>query len=232
MSFVPIADLEAKYHYHLKPIRGADTIVPLLACLRNSGVNCFIAGGFARWVMSPNILTPDTSDIDVYFCDSFSFKTAEDILANKNNFAVELETENAITVTPPSVAIWYPIRIQLIKPKSGRTGSAEDVIGNFDLNVCQAAIYIAKNSDEIESCVTNSFIVGEYARDLKIINCQNSITTFRRCLKYIKHDYTICNKELLKILIKWDEKDPGQKARMKSIIENDNYKDMYDLLDK
>jgi hypothetical protein len=222
-----------KPYFFAKPIRGYDYVIPLLAELRNCGVNCFIAGGFARWVLSPNELTPIADDIDIYFYDQESFSIAKTVLIVNNKFVLNMETDNALTISPPSdTGIWTPLHVQLIKPHGKRVGNIFDVLDTFDLNICQAALQIDQQSDTLQGYASYEFTKGENKQVVKILTCESPLSVLVRCCKYSAKGYRVPAKELLKPLLHWDEQSAEDKAKIKAVIESRNYKEAYDLLGK
>lgn len=216
-----------------KPVRGYDYVIPLLAELRNAGVNCFIAGGFARWVLSTNESTPIADDIDIYFEDQESFSLAKDVLINRHRFIVNMETDNAVTTSPPSdVGMWAPLHIQLIKPVGKRFGNLYDVLDSFDLNICQAAIQIEKTSDDLQGYVSLEFTRGEAKQIVKILSCESPVAVLARCCKYSAKGYRVPAKELVKPLLLWDSLSTDYKTKISELLNSRNYKEVYDLLGK
>ncbi len=235
MSKYDLATAEVMRHPYQRvyPVRGHDYIVPFLAALRDAGVRCFIAGGFARFVLSPNETTPIADDVDVYFNDEESYHLALDVLLRRNRFTLNLETQNAMTLSPPDdTGLWSPIQVQLIKPISTRVGNVYDVLDKFDLNVCQAAIMIGDADDTILGYASEHFLKGETHQKLRVMDCSSPLAVLQRCCKYAGKGYKIATKELLKVLIHWDEQTVEHKTKIKELIANRQLNQAYDLLDQ
>jgi len=233
VTFIDPDDNEAVRHPYsiVAPQRGGDAVIHLMSMLRNEGAKCFIAGGFARWVLSPNETTPIPGDIDIYFDAEPSFAKAKFILG-KEGFVTALETDNALTIRPPGTAEFdTPINIQLIKPRDGRKGTVYDVLDAFDINVCQAALVI-KDDNTLKGYVSSGFTWGETHQKLHIVNIANPLATMQRCVKYAAKGYKIGNKSLLKILTEWDKRTPEERQRIHNLMDSGGYKELYDLLSK
>lgn len=213
------------------PKRGGDAVVGLMAMLRNDGVKCFIAGGFARWVLSPDDSTPQPNDIDIYFENDDAYCKAKFILSHEG-FTVALETDNALTLTQPNmVEFGIGIAIQLIKPYDGRKGTVYDVLDKFDLNICQAALVITPQNT-LKGYVSDGFLWGETKQKMHILHISNPLATLQRCMKYAGKGYKITNKNLLRVFVKWDEQTKEDRQRVHNLIDSGGFKELYDLLDK
>lgn len=234
MTFVDPNDLKeaVKHPYSIAaPQRGGDAVVGLMTMLRNDGVKCFIAGGFARWVLSPDASTPHPSDIDIYFENDDSFYKARFILSNEG-FTAVLDTKNALTFSQPNtVEFGIGISIQLIKPHNGRMGTVYDVLDKFDLNICQAALVITPQNT-LKGYVSQGFLWGETNQKMHILHISNPLATLQRCMKYAARGYKIANKNLLRVFAEWDKKTNEERQRVHNLIDSHGYKELYDLLDK
>ena len=234
MTFIDPNDPKevVKHPYSIvTPQRGGDAVVGLMTMLRNDGVKCFIAGGFARWVLSPNDTTPCPGDIDIYFQDEPSYSMAKFVLG-KEGFKIALETNNALTLNPPNSAEFdEPLNIQLIKPSNNRQGSVYDVLDAFDLNICQAALVI-KDDNTLKGYVSQGFNWGEANQRMHILNISSPLATLQRCMKYAGRGYKISSKNLMKVFIEWDGRSADERTRIRNLMESGGFKELYDLLDK
>jgi hypothetical protein len=225
---------ETKWPYNIAtPQRGGDAIIPLMALLRNDGVKCFIAGGFARWILSENETTPTPGDIDFYFQDDTALHKATWVMT-REGFTVALETDNAVSYRPPNtVEFDIPIGIQFIKPRGGkRCGTIHDVLDGFDLSICQAALELT-SENKLKGYVSVVFGLDEANQDIHVINVVSPLATMQRCMKYARKGYKIGHKELLKIFAEWDKVAIEKRTRIFELIEKvGGNKELYDLLDE
>lgn len=221
-----------KAGYHLtKVVRGDAAIYPLLELLDNNGIKCSVAGGCARWMLSPNKDTPPAQDIDIYLFDNSSLDSASLVLT-KAGFTNLLDTKNAITFGPPqnSIQFGHLINVQLIKPINSRYGHPTSVIENFDLNVSQAAVWLEDR--ELKGYVSNHFMIGEEKLKIRVMNNDfNPLALMQRLCKYSAKGYTIPSVEMLKPLVKWSEIEDAKRSKITKLVKTGKMKEIYDLLD-
>ena len=229
-SVFQVGDLETtKYPFQkVKPKRGMEIAV-LLGLLKEFGVGCFVAGGFARWMVSNEEHPPAPDDIDIYFDGSNSFALAEKWFRNKG-FELKLESKNAITFAPPAIAAWQDcLHIQLIKPSYDRCGEISHVLLKFDLSVCQAAVEI-KDGQAVGYC-SYYFLDDNDKKTVRILHISNPLLTMQRCCKYACKGYRIPPREMMKILANWEERSEEVRDKFKKLVSSGDYKEVYDLLD-
>jgi len=220
-----------RHPYNLAtPQRGGDTVIGFLALLRNDGVRCFIAGGFARWVLSVDHTTPCPGDIDIFFENEEHFQKAKFIL-DKEGFRTSLETSNALTLTPPNTAEFDvgSMNIQLIRPCKGRCGTVYDVLDGFDINVCQAALVLT-SKNTLKGYVSNVFVSGETHQRIRIAKMGHPLAVMQRCIKYASKGYKVSTRVLLQIFVAWDKLPQEERQQAYDLMKNGQFSHLYNLL--
>lgn len=123
--------------------------------------NWFVAGGYAR-----AITDGDYNDVDIFFYDEESYKTAAAVLT-KGEY---------VYVTPNADTIGYRDKsLQLVHK---HFGTPKEIFESFDLNVCKVAI-LSDGSKYTDPTANNSLTVVKPNAD-----------SFTRFLKYAKRIYT------------------------------------------
>jgi len=212
------------------PKRSGDAVIGLMALLRNDGVKCFIAGGFARWVLSPNDTTPCPGDIDIFFENEESYDKCVWLL-RKEKFTIALESHHAVTMNPPNTAEFDVggINIQLIKPRGNRVGNIFDVLDGFDISICQAALVITPEN-KLKGYVSNLFTICEAQQRVRLVKMAHPIATMRRCIKYASKGYKVGARVILDIFAEWDRLPQEKRQQVFNACQNGQLKTLYDLL--
>jgi len=208
--------------------RGGDSIIDLLLEIRKVTEGCFIAGGMARWMLSPQENPAPPGDIDLYFTNQLAFDRTVNCLLTQG-FQIIADTTNAISFVTPNIVIYRDVMsIQAIKPTPERSGSYANVLNNFDFTISQAAVMLI-NDSELRGVVADSFFRDEAARVIQINKMYNPILTIMRFMKYSRKGYMIRNKNLIETLLKWNIFAQINKDKIEEIVnKGDN---LYDLLD-
>jgi len=212
------------------PKRSGDAVIGLMTMLRNHGVKCFIAGGFARWVLSEVETTPCPGDIDIFFENEESYEGCVWLL-KKENFTIALESHHAVTMNPPNTAEFDVggINIQLIKPRADRVGTIFNVLDGFDISVCQAALVITPEN-KLKGYVSNAFTVCESQQRVRLIKMAHPIATMRRCIKYASKGYKVSTRVLLDIFAAWDKLPQEKRQQVFNACQGGQLKTLYDLI--
>jgi len=197
------------------PQRCQDIIKKVFEATGNFG---FICGGFARYVMSPaeNPVVP--SDIDIYcetqevydaIVNNFSLHTAV-----KKKKETEIETKFSLILNSNDAFHKESLEIQLIKPVEifnlVSKGTFETILDNFDFTIAKCAI-IPGNNGGYECYQDSDFHDDELRRELVISNIHCPISSMKRVIKYCNRGYSIESKELLKLFIDYENRDPQWK---------------------
>lgn len=165
----------------------------------------FIAGGYARFCLSPLDQPAPTADIDVYPLKPNNFDCLQEVLTAK--YRKVNESDCTITFETPSQLI-----VQLIKPF--RCGdSIEEVIKGFDLTICTAAILTP------ESGITHAeFATDELNHQLNFTFIDSPLVALFRAIKYIKRGYELKPSQAIRIFEVWRDEGPVYRKNIWSNI--------------
>ncbi len=182
--------------------RGIYEIRPLLDIMKKVGASYkhppFIAGGFARWVMSPLSQPKPTNDIDIFSPNAECATKLVDAccasgLVENGSFYRSLAGwhSDAADTLPWSISICnpdIPVKVKVWY------GTPEEVVSHFDFSVVRVTLTV--NEDGI--CDTR-FMSDE--RELRITVCAVDYPVFLidRIAKYVHKGYVLHTTELLKV---------------------------------
>jgi len=215
--------------------RGEHNVLPLLQLLHGEGIECFIAGGFARWMLSPLEAPAYPSDIDIYFGNgTHRSDDVADILM-KNGFNLVKNSRHAISLNPPEKGVFSDcIPIQIIKAIANRFGDPDLVITGFDFTVVKAAVFLDKVGQQLLGITSHAFLTDEQNKQIVIDGIPNTFATLQRCFKYVEKGYKLAPRELLKILAHWDSLSVDKKVKLGNYVSGlvpATSTEFYDLLD-
>jgi len=214
---------KSKDGFEAMPLRrGFDVIRPLWDLLERvkaeTGKDCFICGGYARYCASPNKKPKEAMDVDVY-CE-----TAEvfDILKAKlEAVGLEVRHENNISLTyesPGDGDFTYLPTIQLIKPleeaRIVSVGDKKTILENFDFTVIRAAIL-----GPSEVLVDADFMHDEKHLLLRLKNIHCPVSSTLRCMKYSRKGYFLRPFECLKLFIDWTDRPDEYRLKLIQFLE-------------
>jgi len=191
-----------------KPIKNELVLIPT-RIVRGQGLieeilhfcnyKVIIAGGFARWCMSPLDKPAPFTDIDLFLTDQYY---RDDVINRLDR--LHCSSNNNTTRTYDYYTQDQNFRLQFIYPSNGvagtRTYGDEKTLGSgFDFTVCQAFI-----RSHVNGLASKLFIRDETEKKLRVFSTHTPISTFHRAIKYSKLGYKISSKEILKVLYLWD----------------------------
>lgn len=213
--------------YKRKPKRGVYEIEEVLSQLDGLGVVC---GGYARYMLSPNVNTPKAGDLDLYVYEPGFEKALTTRLLGTNLFVKIFETPRAITFRKRHGADWVgPDRLQIIKPvQEGRLltyGTVEAILGNFDFSVARAAVDANK-----VGWVDENFDQDELDMNLRIEKIQCPISSTLRIAKYAGKGYKIISTEVFKLFEEWNRRGENWQVSIKK--EFDEMRRLQEQLEK
>ncbi len=205
-------------------LRGFTEIEPLFDIVYSN--DCYICGGYARYMCSLNNNPSKPSDIDIFCKDENSFnKVKQEFI--KRGLNQSKETDNAISYNPKSgtLSLYACPSIQLIKcngddepTKTKNSGSLEEIISRFDFSICRIGMINKK-----ECLADIEFTGDEINKNLRINNITSPINTAYRVSKYSKKGYNISRPEFLKLFLFWDSININFKSDLIDSVEKDYY---------
>jgi hypothetical protein len=176
----------------------------------------WIAGGFARWALSPHKKPYEASDIDIFCRDKKIFG----FMVNVFSHIFEIRSDNPACIAyNKSKKDRYKnlLPIQLIKPRRDSVviteGPIEEIINGFDFPVSRAAIMTIE-----EGLVDDDYEDDELKKKLhlKVIHCPIS-STFR-VIKYCKKGYSITMREVVKLFADWSDRPESYRIKLLELI--------------
>jgi hypothetical protein len=178
--------------------------------------NCYIAGGYARWLASPNRDPAPYGDIDIFGKEKFSTETLKDLLL------AEIEGARVAYTSDWAYRIQVPVEgsnpdsslhtINLIRANNHAVystyGPPEKVVGRFDFTITMIWF------DELSPVLKNGnrrlpvifhHIYGwddhESDRELHLSVFKHPVHTLERIIKYCNKGYTMDFKALARFLL-------------------------------
>ena len=197
--------------------RGFTEIMPLYYLLKNLNAlnECFICGGYVRYMCSPHNKPTPAGDIDIYFANIDVFMVVKDtlilqglIVKHENDvslsFSLITDANHDFNGVPP---------IQLIKPITDgaiiATGTMQEILENFDFTVIRCGLI-----DESEAIVDADFMNDEEKKILRIKNIHCPISSTLRCMKYARKGYWLPPMQCCRLFIDWEERDEEYRAKI------------------
>lgn len=189
--------------------------------------NGYICGGYARYVCSPTLDPSDAADCDIYVRKEENFDPLKAILDKY----LEQKHENAQSVTYKRTTkgkLKFSPTVQLIKPRlvgaMVLVGEPETVLGNFDFTVTRACII-----SPTRCLVDDDFIDDEIGKKLVLKNIHCPISSTYRTIKYIKKGYWIRPREMLKLFLDWERRDPEYRMRIAEMLQQEGELSQQDI---
>jgi len=205
--------------------RGFDSIRPLWKIIEkvkaDTGNDCFICGGYARFCASPRRDVVVAGDVDIYSETEAVFLALKKELDSRG---LEVRHENDVSLTyaiqEEGELSFVPV-IQVIKPiRDGKIvayGDKTTILVNFDFTVIRAAIL---NPEEV--MVDADFLHDEDNKILRLKNIHCPISSTLRCMKYAKKGYWLRPLECLKLFIDWQNRDDSYRLKLIEFLEKAN----------
>lgn len=191
--------------------RGLTEIRKLLLIV--SACDGFVAGGYARYCLSPVPKPVQPGDVDIFCKEEGAY--GKIIQALKDQGAtVKIQTVNATTMNPPSDWVACPM-IQIINP-AVMCGDPWSIISRFDFTIAIAALL-----GNIQGIAHKNFEEDEYAGRLIVNYIQCPIGNSVRLHKYLKKGYKVSIKELVKFFLDWESKSEERRQEILNLVDMD-----------
>lgn len=202
-------------------IRGATELQPLWDEV--NGKNCFVCGGYVRWMCSPNHSPELAKDVDVYCKNQGAFDYLQNVMENK--FSMEQRWSNDMSIgykTPKESS--HPLfalpQINIIRPvleaKIVAQGSMEEIISNFDFTVVRCAVVSLSAKLAL---VDADFMHDEEKKILRLKNIHCPVSSTMRCMKYSRKNYFLPPFEALKLFLDWSDRNDEYRAKLIDFLE-------------
>lgn len=157
--------------------RGYSVLAELWPIARPHGA--FIAGGFARWMLSNADIPVPAGDVDLFVPSGDPCGLVEDL--QRRGYVMRTETDNAYTFEPRNDLF----NVQVIKPDWTRP-TVEATLDAFDFTVVQAAVLFPARG-----VVSEQFHADEQRRALRLVTINDPVRTLLRMVKYARRGYTL-----------------------------------------
>lgn len=213
-DFIPHIDNPSGDLKNLPILRGLTEIRPIWDIVYNNGG--VIAGGYARYCLSPKKNPVPAGDVDVFPIKPESYEALVEKIGAKFNKAYENDVSMGFRRSNSRGLTACPT-IQVIKPRSeGRlqtTGSIEHIIRNFDFTVVRAALV-----DQKMGLVDKDFEEDEVHMKLHIKNIHCPIGTSKRVARYVQKGYSIREFEILKLFVDWMNREDEYRLKIIDLL--------------
>ena len=177
--------------------RGKRELKFILPAIADRG---FVAGSFAAYCAAPGMKPMKPNDIDIF---ATTIENAVQIV-NRLEPHWRLFTSNDLTYTlHPGTG--FGRDVQVIRPNPAWKQWPEDLLNGFDFDVCRAVVVAPDKVVADEN-------VGSYTAKLLRIN--NPLRSLKRTLKYHKRGVDFPDRELVKLLLAWEQMAPERKAEI------------------
>jgi len=194
----PITESAAdEYGYRIvEPLRGMTELWPFLKFLQDH--EAFICGGYALYSWNPMLKkgSAPPGDLDIYTTNKGKFYEFKESFEQKfkNIYSLNRETKHSYTYNKLGNSWQYGKgsdieEIQLIKPitttiKTTTGDNVYDILNNFDITVCQAAVLSDK-----QILVSKNAYDDAISGQIKLVKNLNPYITFCRVAKYMSKGY-------------------------------------------
>lgn len=188
-------------HWITSPVyRGLDLIKDIFTLVNGRG---YIAGSYAAYMGS--YMAVDPNDIDIF---AVSEEAAQSIARDLIALTGREMTENpvAITIHRGLHELTNLLPIQIVKPSPDWKTFPDDILNNFDLDICRAVLI---DEHTLLADVNAGILQGKFLR----IN--NPLRSLKRALKYHKRGVEFDDHELLKLFDAWDQTPAERKEGLK-----------------
>ncbi len=188
--------------------RGISEISKLL--IHVEAYNCFVAGGYARYCLSPVQKPLAPNDVDV-FCKEA--KDYEPLIKSLTERGAEIivQTQNATTIKSPASWVSCPT-IQIISPTVS-SGNPWHVISTFfDFTVTMAAIMHSSYG-----IVHPNFEEDEHKKSLRVVNIICPLGNLKRAAKYIRKGYRLGAQDMIKFYEAWEKTPQVSRDKLKEL---------------
>lgn len=165
-----------------------------------ASLDCYVAGGYARWACSKREDSPRPTDVDIIALSDEAFEGAQDVF-RKAGVQIYKNTDFSITFCA-RYAFNCPFPIQLLK--NYKYATLENALGHVDFSVCRVAL------TGPTSAVADRRYMGDEGRgrlSVLYVDTANPVNAVCRMLRYAKKGYDISQLDVLSVLKMVKERD-------------------------
>ena len=176
--------------------------------------NVRVAGGYARYVCSPNPEANFEGDIDIVPRNQEEHDSICKTL--RINCGQALSTSPCATTFKSSIC-------GLIQVLGSKFFAPEEtkILEDIDFTVCKVSISLTSTDDGFKGIADPEFLKHEKEKKLVVRHVDNPVGCLRRIMKYTLKGYSVDNEEILKIMDEYakapDEKRSFYKDKVQSI---------------
>jgi len=208
---------KSKEGFVIRPVlRGFSEIKNLYYLIKGENLNCFICGGYVRYMASHTLKPIPPGDIDIYSYDDEAYEKLKDLLVNQENLKVKFENEVSLTFhrssdeknkffACPPIQIIKPINEGAIKAN----GDMQTILENFDFTVIRCGLL-----NENEIMVDSDFENDEPKKILRIKNIHCPVSSTLRCMKYAAKGYWLPPFQALRLFLDWENRDEDYRLKI------------------
>ncbi len=181
--------------------RGFDEIRDIYETIRNG--RGYIAGSYAAYMAvfeDDHIIQPN--DVDIFAVSERAAESISHDILNMGRYLLESVNETVYLLTPGNRG---DLPIQIIKPNPKWQSFPDDILEDFDMDICRAVL-VAPNK------VLADENIGE--KTGKFLRINNPLRSLKRALKYHKRGIEFNEWELLKLFQSWDQLPDEKKQQM------------------
>ena len=175
----------------------------------------YVCGGYARHLIDAK----DFGDIDIYTIGG-QIQPILDYFKNRPDCKGGSLSQFSTNFILDSISYIQKVKakIQVIDPLVyGLTKSLSDILDDFDLTICQAAI-----DPLVPGCYVSSRCIKDINSTKLVLtdNISNIVSTFDRIIKYSKRGYKISLEEMAKLFKYFDSQPQAYKDEVFKLVKN------------
>jgi len=165
--------------------------------------NCYVAGGFVRWLVSPKETPAPYGDIDIFGWTEDAAEKLAEYLAQQTYF--ELEFESQWSWKFKYLSPMYPARvyyINIIKSDNNEVyatyGDPKVVVGRFDFTITMAYFTsIDEDGDPVK--IKADFRFSQHEKDGRLVFnvVKHPLSTMSRIQRYIAKGYRMDREDMM-----------------------------------
>ncbi len=178
--------------------RGFDTLQPIYDIIAGRG---YVAGSYAAFMACPHDAPVLPNDIDIFAVSEADAIAIWNDIEEKLNYYLNSSNDTVYSLA----SFDGGLGIQVVRPNPNWTKWPDDILNDFDLDICRAVL-VAPDK------VLADYNVGQMSG--KILRINNPLRTLKRAAKYMARGVKFEDHELLKIFQAWEQTPDERKQTM------------------